>query len=166
MPSKVLILAWKTIIHRLPTHDLLIRRGIISNTYERCCVLCFGVDESVDHLFCCCGVTQKVWSAILDWLGLGQIAVREVNEHFKAFGLCMKGRKLKRVKYIVWMASIWAIWQARNRVLFEGKPAKEASIINCVKQLSWGWFIARRGKRVTCSFVDWLNCPLGCLSLL
>lgn len=99
VPTKVQILTWKTLLYRLPTRDALARRGIITNVHELSCVLCFGVAETVDHLFCSCATSGRIWEAVMAWLGLPRVAEEEVNSHFFCFGQRLKGRKLKRVKF-------------------------------------------------------------------
>lgn len=164
VPTKVQIFVWKMMLNRLPTRDNLERRGIINNVHELCCVLCFEENETANHLFCNCRMSQAVWTAVMQWIGVQLLEEDEIPAHFIGFGLRLKGWKLKKVKHLVWMATTWVIWQARNRVMFESIVANEDAIIIWIKQISWGWFSSRRGRKLKCNFVDWLNCPLGCLS--
>lgn len=114
VPSKVHILVWKVLLNRLQTRDTLVRRGIIVNEFERGCGLCFFEEETVNHLFCQCRTTRRVWEAILQWLGVNRFCEEDVNSHFISFGMGLKGRKLRKVKYLVWMAVVWALWHERN----------------------------------------------------
>lgn len=91
---------------------------------------------------------------------------QDVASHFNQFGQLLKGWKLKAVKHNIWMVSVWAIWQARNKVLFEGTNVSHISVVNHIKHVYWGWFISGRERRSDCNFVDWLNYPLGYMSSL
>jgi hypothetical protein len=54
VPSKISIFGWRLLLEKLPSREALFRKGIIANIIERCCVLCFNMEESLDHLFLNC----------------------------------------------------------------------------------------------------------------
>lgn len=116
VPTKATVLAWRALINKLPTRGVLARRGIVTTDHETCCVLCFT--ETINHLLCSCTISQGIWESIVRWMEVPFLGAQDINTHFLRFGLLLKGRKLKAAKHIIWMATIWAIWQARNRVLF------------------------------------------------
>ncbi|XP_020109325.1 uncharacterized protein LOC109724810 [Ananas comosus] len=57
IPLKVKVFCWLALKKRLPTTDLLAKRGWVGNTV---CVLCGVEDESVDHLFTRCVFTKFI----------------------------------------------------------------------------------------------------------
>lgn len=163
VPTKAAVMAWRLILNRLPTRDALIRRGVVNSNYDSCCVLCFREDESAKHLFCCCKKTQEVWSSVASWLQVSDVKSQEPLQHFNLFGNLMKGRKLKGTKHMVWIATVWSIWHARNKVIFEGSVFNVKNVVNHIKLVSWGWFIFRKGRKTKMNFGDWLNSPMGCM---
>jgi hypothetical protein len=36
------------------------------------------------------------------------------------FGELIKGKKIKRVRHIIWLATTWCTWRACNNILFRG----------------------------------------------
>lgn len=57
IPLKVKVFCWLALKKRLPTTDLLAKRGWVGNSI---CVLCGVEDESVDHLFTRCVFTKFI----------------------------------------------------------------------------------------------------------
>ena len=64
MPKHSMI-AWMTMINRLPTKDRLKSWGM---AVDGTCVLCKQEEESRDHLFFECLFSQKLWHEISDLL--------------------------------------------------------------------------------------------------
>lgn len=60
VPTKVAVLAWRLLIYKLPTRDLLLLRGVVSPENKGCCVLCFREEQSANHMFSLCTVMQGV----------------------------------------------------------------------------------------------------------
>lgn len=163
-PSKVLIFTWRVLLERVATRDALSRRGILHSQNDLCCVLCFRENESVEHLFLACNVVKSIWSQVFSWMGVPIVEPEDVISHFVEFGKMVKGRKQKGVKHLIWMAVVWNIWLARNKVIFQGEVASVPSIVSGIKDVAWCWFKARRGRNCGVVWSDWYNCPLGCFS--
>ena len=49
------------------------------------CSLCHDKVETVNHLFFECSFTYHVWSACLDWLGIGSALPNSCQSHFLLF---------------------------------------------------------------------------------
>lgn len=77
----------------MPTRDALIRRGIISQPHEVCCVFCFRAAKTVGHLFFECPFSYNIWSSVLNWVGLEGVVHRDCIIHFMQFGGFFKGKK-------------------------------------------------------------------------
>lgn len=50
-PSNSLHFGWQYIINRIPTKDLLVRRRILQDSIDFCCVFCFKEEDTKLHLF-------------------------------------------------------------------------------------------------------------------
>lgn len=166
IPSKVLVLGWRLLWNKLPTREKLHRRGILLSSYETCCVLCFREIESCEHIFCSCSVTQKIWQAVLSWAGVDNRLCCEVLSVYNEIGGLLKGKNAKRVKHLIWAATVWSIWLARSKVIFKGEVANVNAIVASIKHVSWGWFIAKRGRNSGMLYSYWYSSPLGILSVL
>ena len=102
---------WLAIHEKLPTQDVLIKKGII-NTMS--CYLCRAKEESVDHLFFKCLYTRRVWQALMSKLGVNWQArgwLETVEQMIKV----TKGKGLKaRMLRLVFNATVYGIWKERN----------------------------------------------------
>jgi hypothetical protein len=94
--------------------------------------------------------------SIYCWLGFEGAYAGAIQDHFVQHGGCIEGKKWKKNKYLVWLASLW---DARNKVMFEGKFSIH-DVTYKIKYLSWSWFSMRVKKRPDVSSEDWLTRPL------
>jgi hypothetical protein len=44
---------------------------------------------------------------------------------------------------LIWHASIWSIWKARNSVIFANGSFNPYAIVDNIKVLSWKWSLMR-----------------------
>jgi hypothetical protein len=160
VPSKVGIFGWRLLNDKLPTREALFRKGIITNSLETCCVFCQNVQEDIHHIFFTCSIAATV--RIFRWMGVNSIAYISIPQHLILFGRLIKGKKQKRLKHIIWLATTWCIWRAHNNIIFRGALVNIPSLINHIFYFSWFWFIGRQKTNVVLSFQEWCNNPLEC----
>jgi hypothetical protein len=96
-------------------------------------------------------------------LGVNTIAFNTISQHFLLSGQLLKGRKFKRMKHIIWLATTWCTWRARNNIIFRGDLVNVSSLVNQIIYFSWLWFIGRQKINVEFSFQEWCNNPLECI---
>jgi hypothetical protein len=164
MPSKASIFGWRMMLDKLPTKEALFAKGIISNHFERCCVFCSIEVEDTLHVFLNCHMISQVWDCIFKWMGVQVISPSTVINHFLSFGGIFSGKKTKKLRYIIWMATTWCIWRTRNNILFRGDHINIIALVYQIVYIAWFWFIGRIGRTVDFSFTDWCNNPLECFS--
>jgi hypothetical protein len=56
---------------------------------------------------------------------------------------------------LVWIATVWSLWVARNKFLFEGKSPCLHDIVFNVKFLSWSWFSLRVKRDLLLHLIGW-----------
>jgi hypothetical protein len=61
---KVVALAWKGLLDRIPTRVNLVRRNVLPNNATSNCVFCKVDDETNNHIFLDCMVSWSVWSKL------------------------------------------------------------------------------------------------------
>ena len=166
IPSKVLVFCWRLLLRKLPTRENLFIRKIIPSIQDAKCVFCRSETESIDHLFCCCTVVKDVWRGVFGWLNVQANLHEEVLQVHDGVRALVKGKGAKRIKSIFWAATVYQIWMERNSIIFNNKVTSARSIVTSIKYVSWGWFIARRGRNSGLSFSDWFCSPIGCISTL
>lgn len=143
VPTKAKVLVWRLFIERLPTRDALARRGVPLHADDTVCVGCLSEPESANHVFFRCSLAKDVWRKVCLWAEIIDINEIDTVSHFCRFGQQLGGRKLKRMKFMIWIATVWALWNARNRKIFQGVECNINNIVTHVKMISWGWFSAR-----------------------
>ena len=64
---------------------IFVRRGVQVSSLN--CVLCQASEESTQHLFVECTLTQLVWSQCFKWIGILFIQHKDLKRHFESFHL-------------------------------------------------------------------------------
>ncbi|XP_058775765.1 uncharacterized protein LOC131650041 [Vicia villosa] len=68
-PFKIKAFAWRLIATRLPTKDILLRRGIPFSFDNLKCSFCGLQSERRDHSFFACFLVKNIWLEIALWIG-------------------------------------------------------------------------------------------------
>jgi hypothetical protein len=95
-------------------------------------------------------------------MGVNTIAYNSISQHFLLFGQLTTGKKNKRLRHTIWLATTCCIWRERNNILFRGALVNIPSLVNHIIYFAWFWFIGRQNISVEFSFQDWCNNPLDC----
>ncbi|CAJ2631177.1 unnamed protein product [Trifolium pratense] len=163
VPSKVNVFGWRLLLVRLPTRLALVRKGIIVNHREWCCAFCYREKEDINHLFFNCSFSIRVWTNIFKWMKVTYIHFEEVWSHFNSFGALVKNNKNAKGRHLIWLATTWSLWRARNNTMFRGVVANVSVIVDQIIFITWFWFIGRIGNNSCYKFSDWCIDPLACL---
>ena len=103
------------LLHRyLATNDFLNKIGISSSPR---CSLCDGADESLEHLFVSCQITQSFWAEVIKWLAIGgwllttsQLKIYYLGKRYiklvSSIYIIADGRKQTHVYGFSWQDSI------------------------------------------------------------
>jgi hypothetical protein len=59
---------------------------------------------------------------------------------------------------MIWQATCWTIWRARNSKIFEGKDPIISEIVDAIKRTSLQWLTAKRSGSV-CLAYEWIKIP-------
>ncbi|PNX68911.1 anthocyanin 3'-O-beta-glucosyltransferase, partial [Trifolium pratense] len=62
-----------------------------------------------------------------------------------------------------WHATVWAIWNSRNDVIFARGTVSVESLVDKVKLSSWKWHLTKNPGN-PCSFYEWEVQPILCWS--
>ncbi|CAJ2669139.1 unnamed protein product [Trifolium pratense] len=162
-PSKVIAFSWQLLHDRVPTKDNLLLRGIIQNILGGNCVWCNVSPESSSHLFLRCKVAHSVWYAIFKWLGVVIVMPPNFFHLFACFEEAASTKKTRQGFRLVWHSVLWAIWRARNNMVFNNLEVKPCEIIEEVKVTSWKWSLERL-KISPCLFYEWCLEPGICMN--
>jgi hypothetical protein len=165
VPSKVSIFAWRLLQDRIPTKSNLVRRQVLQHGSNVCVSGC-GVPETVDHLFLACNLFGSVWSLICNWLGISFVCPGSITDHFLHFTQLAGMPRSSYVFFkVIWLASSWAMWKARNNRVFSNVVIDPYNITESVKRTSFLW-LSTNVVPIAFSFHDWWRHPLLCMDVM
>ncbi|GJV83806.1 retrovirus-related pol polyprotein from transposon TNT 1-94 [Tanacetum coccineum] len=93
LPSKVNILAWRVLLHRLPTRVNLNHRGIDLDSVR--CPLCNDDIETETHVFVNCSLARCIWKVVFSWWQLPNTSITNLDDMFSLPGRVTMESKLK-----------------------------------------------------------------------
>lgn len=165
-PSNSTALAWKVLLQRIQTKDELGKRRALPVGVGLDCYLCDGHGESCQHLFLGCKFSWKVWMRVLSWWGISTALPNNVQDLFIQFGMlgasCSSSAKIRTV---IWIATVTAIWQTRNKVAFQGAVGEVEAIVDLIHFRSWLWLKSTIAN-FSYSMFEWVHNPWECISQL
>ncbi|XP_020112154.1 uncharacterized protein LOC109726772 [Ananas comosus] len=144
IPLKVKVFCWLTLKKRLPTTDLLVKRGWVGNVH---CVLCGADAESVDHLF-----TKCVFTKFIIVTGVDDIQARDlgsdVNRVWAAWRIRSGGHTTRN--YLSELVGCWwSVWKARNDTIFRSIHPNPTQVVHMFKQLMKEWDLLNPARRTS-----------------
>jgi hypothetical protein len=163
-PSKVVVFSWQLLHYRLPTRSNLAHRHCLPPDTSQACVLCNGYVETVNHLFLHCDVALSIWYAVFNWLGVVLIMPPNMFILFDCFWDLAAGPQKRKGYLLIWHAVVWAIWKARNNIIFNHGVLSVTEVVDEIKAISWRWSISRL-LPTPCLLYEWSVEPNICLNL-
>jgi len=114
------------------------------------------------HLFLHCDFTVKVWASVMRWLDFSLITPLNFFVHWASWSNEGRNKKIRKGLWIIWHATIWSIWQARNHIIFWNEVKYVDVLLSDIMVLSWRWSLTRLTMQ-TCLYYEWSWNPLECL---
>lgn len=139
---------WLGLKGRLSTKDRLWLQEV-----DLSCSLCGNGLESIQHLFFQCQVSACVWNNIRDWMGLNR-SMSTLASAAKWLKKTVKGTSwLAKSKRIALAATVYFIWVARNKRIFEGKVPSIKGLIHQIKTHVYRILYGHYPHLITCGGV-------------
>ncbi|KAM6550837.1 hypothetical protein CsatB_000645 [Cannabis sativa] len=132
-PPKVLHFAWKALSGCLPTRTQLHSKHVPVALH---CVLCNYGDESIFHVLVQCSFAHSCW--LRSALGVGDSAASNFFDWFMEV-LAVGNKGLIEEAVMVG----WAIWKARNDMLWNGKSCSAADVVWLARTTLRQWTCAQ-----------------------
>ncbi|KAD3066596.1 hypothetical protein E3N88_34476 [Mikania micrantha] len=156
---KVSTFVWRACMDRIPTMEALCRRGVV--VASTLCPSCGMVEETVDHLFAKCEVPKAIWWQICRWVKIPiPISFASVGEMLDFANENGGEGNMKKVIKLIFHATIWRIWLARNDKVFKGINTSCYKVVEEVKELSFLW-ISNRSRFNMAGWEMWKNFRFG-----
>ncbi|PNX90160.1 pantothenate synthetase, partial [Trifolium pratense] len=77
------------------------------------------------------------------WLGVVVVIPPSLSTPFEVMRGAAKNKKLLKGYLLVWHATLWCLWKARNNSIFANVLVDPKIIVEEIKVLSWKWSLAR-----------------------
>ena len=161
LPSKVNILTWRVSNKRLPTRSNLDSRGIDLDSTR--CPLCDNDIETEDHVFVYCPIARDTWKAVFSWWKIIDFSPANLEEVLSMADQVSILQNQRKFFDAVVYTTLWALWNYRNKVLFNLKRPQKELIFNDIQSMSFNW-ITSRCRKVSFSWIEWFSNPCTTLS--
>ncbi|GJV79526.1 RNA-directed DNA polymerase, eukaryota, reverse transcriptase zinc-binding domain protein [Tanacetum coccineum] len=162
LPSKINILAWRVLLHRLSARVNLDHRGIDLDLVR--CPLCNDDIETKTHVFVNCSLVRCIWKDVFSWWQISNTSITNLDDLFSLPDHVTMESKLKPLFDVVVNASIWSLWSYKNKVLVNIKRPQKNLIFNKIKLSSFNWITSRSKRKVSFNWLDWFSNPCNSLS--
>ena len=128
MPTKCKHLLWRACTASLPTRSGLRKRGVYIDAN---CLLCDYHEETTTHILWACPLARNVWV-----LAKGKPNKMPNTEEadFRDLTLALASSKPSS-ELEQWTMLTWAIWNARNKFIFEGHQDHPSQIFQTASTL-------------------------------
>ncbi|XP_075473646.1 uncharacterized protein LOC142504743 [Primulina tabacum] len=136
---------WKPLISRsfilpkhrftlwLMAHAKLLTRDRLSFVEDKSYVLCNEELESINHLFFQCKFSVALWKEIRNWLGMSK-NMASPTAVLRVFRNCYRGNSvLSRMCITALAATVYNIWSARNRCIFDDDKPTIEDLVHRIK---------------------------------
>ncbi|KAF1870601.1 hypothetical protein Lal_00025902, partial [Lupinus albus] len=146
VPLKVITFVWRPFQDRIPTKNVLLKRGVLlNNNGGSFCAFYNEFSESTNHLFSSCKFTYSVWQHLHKWLNIIVALPLTPLKHFTYhFGM---------------------VKNARNDLVFNNVIPSITSILDSTKMKSWLWIKTQAGMK-TIDYASWTSNSLGCINII
>lgn len=162
VPSKVVVFSWKLLHDRIPTKTNLAIRNALPADSSQVCVLCNSTAEDSKHLFLHCEGTSVIWRKLMDWLDFNFLIPPNLFIMWECWIGAVVNKKIRKGVRLIWHATIWNIWKARNDIVFNNATLDLEALLESIKVLSWRWCLGRLSLPA-CLFYEWNWNPKNCL---
>jgi hypothetical protein len=116
-----------TIINRLNTQGVLVRRSVLDRSDSNC-PNCLVEEESVHHLILHCHKHWIIWSKIIKWWGLSWCCPKNLSGLFSQWTFMVHGKFQKKAWLMLFFSVAWSLWLLRNDLIFQQKSPNYDSV--------------------------------------
>ncbi|KAJ0523818.1 putative reverse transcriptase zinc-binding domain-containing protein [Helianthus annuus] len=142
-------MAWRCNLDRLATRVNLRRRNV--NITSVMCPFCDIYEETVDHLFSACVVSNWVWSGLSVWCNIPPIFIFDFKDIMDIHNSSQFSKKAKKIIHGLVIISCWCIWKGRNELVFNQVKRGPQEILGEIKSRGYSWV----RNRSSCKYIRW-----------
>ncbi|KAJ0483299.1 putative RNA-directed DNA polymerase [Helianthus annuus] len=154
-PLKINYFLWRASLNRIPVKTQLLLRGV--RLVDTTCARCGQNEEYMDHVLASCLLAHTVWWHVLVWI---KIPIPQEDFSFimvwNLLQNLMGSKEWKKLVSVIFMATFWQIWKARNAKEFEGWNVPVLKVVEEIKLNSF-LSITCRTKFKALNWDRWLD---------
>jgi len=128
---------WKVRLNRIPSKSALFRRGVDVSFVE--CSLCTCTRETSDHVLLHCHFAAVVCARIFKWCGWSFHMESSIRECIDSYTSLNGSNSMKEVASGILMVTTWAIWSARNDLIFNAITPSIDGVVEKIMINSFIW---------------------------
>ncbi|XP_071740799.1 uncharacterized protein [Rutidosis leptorrhynchoides] len=140
VPSKIATFHWLAIQGGVQVKEFLSYRHCLRDSSDDKCVWCANYVESIEHLMLHCSYSYRVWSSLFNWWNFNWVIPSSIVDFSIEWNNGMNIRA-SRFWALIGPATLWAIWLARNEVIFNGKYTCSTIIASRIKIKVFQWIV-------------------------
>ncbi|KAL9668686.1 hypothetical protein QQ045_006224 [Rhodiola kirilowii] len=138
------MLIWRIYTDSLPSKMSLHRRRVLLREPDLLCVLCGEAQEETDHLIVHCDWSRRLWSECFRWWGSSWTSTESAKDLLLSWEVGGHSRAFKRLRKTLGYATMWSIWEERNKRCFQSQKRSVEEVLELVKaRVAW-WAKFRR----------------------
>lgn len=160
VPLKINFFAWRFIQNRIPLAKNLVSRGV--NLGSICCPFCQNSEEEINHVFFDCWFARNMWSWLCNWSDVLHSPPTDLQHLRSLLQVGGLSKNFSRLRFALLYATIWMIWNARNRLVFKKLVPSVHLTADAIISSSFNWFKFRCDVR-SLNWNDWCYNPYNCL---
>ncbi|XP_073304608.1 uncharacterized protein [Primulina huaijiensis] len=116
-------------------HNKFLTRDRLGFVTDKSCALCNADVESFAHLYFRCNVSSRIWAGVREWLLMKKI-MGASTAVLRAFRGTYRGNStLNKIRCVALVATVYYVWNDRNRTIFESEKPEVEGIIKRIKIL-------------------------------
>ncbi|GLT40728.1 hypothetical protein SLA2020_148410 [Shorea laevis] len=121
---------------RTPCKENLLKRNIIKQESKAMCSFCIATMENENHLLMWRDFSTKIWNRNFARWGITKVMPKTCTQALLQHDWAGRNQKGWQV---VWYATIWSLWLARNQKLFQAKHMSTEEVFQMVQCRSYCW---------------------------
>ncbi|KAJ0837236.1 putative RNA-directed DNA polymerase [Helianthus annuus] len=150
---KANFLLWRAILGKVASKVGLTHRGIPLS--DCLCPRCWLHDEDPDHIFVNCLWSKCIWWNILAWVRIRFPAdSNNLSSLISYIDNNPGGKVWRKIVGMIAIATVWKIWSARNKKVFEDIFIPVSKIVDQIKEETFMWVNNRANLKAT-SWGNW-----------